>query len=162
MPDPDVQPNDAMTNASDLYLAMLKAIRSRDFDSLRKLFGPESIQMSGDGVEQRGPESVVGEVETFTTAFPDLTIEIRRQYAPDDNVSAIEYTVSGTQEGSMEERAPTGREISVVTCSVLEARDGVIVRPSWRSSASSERAASRNTPSRFEGIGILEGTSSGR
>ncbi|MFW5972844.1 MAG: ester cyclase [Bacteroidota bacterium] len=76
------------------------------------------------------PEAVVDEVEMFTTAFPDLTVEIRKQHVPYDSVSVIEYTFSGTHEGHLKELGPTGREISVVVCSVLEAQDGPIVRES--------------------------------
>jgi predicted ester cyclase len=117
-----------MTNAADLHTAMFDAIQARDFDTLRGLFDSRSAHISGDGIEKRGPDPVVNEVTMFTTAFPDLTITIRRQHVAADTVSVIEYTFSGTHDGELEGLAPTGRKVSVVACSVLEADGDTIKR----------------------------------
>ena len=117
-----------MPTASDLHKAMFDAIQARDFDALKGLFGSRSVHVSGDGVEKHGPDPVIGEVSMFTTAFPDLTITIRHQHVPDDSVSVIEYTFSGTHRGELEGLSPTGRQVSVVACSVLEAKGGKVAR----------------------------------
>jgi steroid delta-isomerase-like uncharacterized protein len=117
-----------MTTAAELHTAMFGAIQARDFDAMRGLFDSNSVHVSGDGVEKRGPEPIVEEVTMFTTAFPDLTITVRRQHVPEDTVSIIEYTFSGTHRGDLEGLAPTGRKIAVVACSVLEADGGTIKR----------------------------------
>jgi len=117
-----------MTTAADLHTAMFDAIQARDFDTLQGLFDSRSVHVSGDGVEKRGPDPVVDEVTTFTTAFPDLIVTIRRQHVSDDTVSVIEYTFSGTHHGDLGGLAPTGKKIAVVACSVLEADSGTIKR----------------------------------
>ena len=117
-----------MTTAAELHKAMFDAIQQRDFEALRRLFGSGSVHVSGDGAEKRGPEPVIAEVRIFTTAFPDLTVTIRRQHVPDDNVSVIEYSFSGTHHRDLEGLAPTRKPISMVACSVLEAQGGTIRR----------------------------------
>ena len=117
-----------MRTAADLHTAMFDAIQARDFDALQGLFDARSVHVSGDGVEKRGPDPIVDEVTMFTTAFPDLNITIRRQHVPDDTVSVVEYTFSGTHRGALEGLAPTGWKISVVACSVLESDGGTIAR----------------------------------
>jgi steroid delta-isomerase-like uncharacterized protein len=117
-----------MSTAAELHQAMFAAIQARDFDALRRLFGPQSVHVSGDGVEKVGPEPLIAEVSKFTTAFPDLTITIGRQHASGETVSIIEYTFSGTHLGELQGFQPTGERISVVACSVLEAAGGTIRR----------------------------------
>ncbi len=119
-----------MTSAAELHRAMFEAIRARDHETLRGLFHPRATHTSSDGRPTTGPEPVVAEVEGFVTGFPDLTIDIRHQHAPDPATSIIEYTFRGTHHGLLEDIPPTGKTIAVVACSVLEARDGVIERES--------------------------------
>jgi steroid delta-isomerase-like uncharacterized protein len=117
-----------MTTAAELHQTLFAAIQARDFDTLRRLFHRDSIHTSGDGVQQIGAEAVVDEVKSFVTPFPDLTLTIREQFVPDESVSVIEYTFSGTHQGPLGDVAPTGKKISVIACSVLEAREGKIIR----------------------------------
>ncbi len=117
-----------MTTAAELHRTMFAAIQERDFDTLKRIFHRDSIHTSGDGVQQIGGEAVVDVLKSFLTPFPDLTITIREQFAPDESVSIIEYTFSGTHQGPLEDVAPTGKKISVIACSVLEAREGKIIR----------------------------------
>jgi steroid delta-isomerase-like uncharacterized protein len=117
-----------MATAAELHRSMFEAIGQRDYDRLRGLFATDAIHTSGDGVEKRGPEPVLEEVKGFTTAFPDLEITVRQQLEPSESHSVIEYTFSGTHRGDLEGLAPTGRSVSVIACSVLEAKDGAITR----------------------------------
>ena len=119
-----------MTSAAELHRAMFDAIQARDDEALRELFSPRATHTSSDGEPTTGPEPVIAEVDGFVTAFPDLTIDIRHQHAPDPATSIIEYTFRGTHQGPLEDIQPTGRTIAVVACSVLEANDGVIERES--------------------------------
>jgi steroid delta-isomerase-like uncharacterized protein len=117
-----------MTTAAELHQTLFAAIQERDFDTLRRIFHRDSIHTSGDGIQKKGAEAVVDEVESFLTPFPDLTLTIREQFVPDESVSIIEYTFSGTHQGPLDDVAPTGKKISVIACSVLEAREGKIIR----------------------------------
>jgi steroid delta-isomerase-like uncharacterized protein len=117
-----------MTTAAELHNAMFDAIQARDFKNLHKLFDAHSVHVSGDGVAVFGPDPVIAEVEKMTSAFPDLAITIRNQHVPDHTVSVIEYSFSGTHRGTLEGLQPTGRTVSVVACSILEAEGDRIVR----------------------------------
>jgi len=117
-----------MPNAAELHRTLFHSIRARDFDALGHLYHPDCVYRIGDGVEKTGPAAVVGDVQAFTTAFPDLTIEIKRQVAPSDEVSVVEYVFSGTHDGPLDSLQATGRRIEVVACSVIDARDDQIVR----------------------------------
>ncbi len=117
-----------MPNAADLHREMFNAIQKRDYETIRSLFMPRSIHVSGDGIEKAGPDPVVAEVETFTTAFPDLTIMIRRHHVPSNQVSIIEYAFEGTHLGELDGLPPTNEKVSVVACSVLETDGEMIAR----------------------------------
>ena len=117
-----------MQNAAELHRALFEAITSKDFDKIRELFHPDCIYMVGDGTERKGVEVPLNSAEMFTNAFPDLTIDIRRQYTPSDTLSITEYIFSGTHKGELEGTPATGKKIAVVACSVMKARDGRIIR----------------------------------
>jgi steroid delta-isomerase-like uncharacterized protein len=116
-----------MPNVAELHRAVYEAINARDLERLREIYHADCVYVTGDGVEQRGVDAVLAAVTTFTGAFPDLAIEIRRQHAAGDDVSIVEYTFAGTHRGELEGIAATGKAIEVVSCSVVEVRDGRIV-----------------------------------
>lgn len=117
-----------MLDAAELHRALYQAITSKDFDMIGELYHPECIYMVGDGVEMRGADVPLGAVKAFTSALPDLSIDIRQQYLPKDGVSIVEYIFSGTHRGELEGIPATGKKVAVVACSIMEARDGKIVR----------------------------------
>jgi steroid delta-isomerase-like uncharacterized protein len=117
-----------MPNAAEIHRAVFDAIPSQNFAKLRELYHPDTIYMTGDGAEQQGADFALGAAEAFTTAFPDLTIKLRRQYVPSHDVSIIEYTFSGTHKSELEGIPATGKKIAVIACSVIEVQDGKIVR----------------------------------
>jgi steroid delta-isomerase-like uncharacterized protein len=116
-----------MQSKAEVHRAVYEAVESRDFDRLREIYHPDCRYSTGDGVEQRGVDAVLASVDTFTSAFPDLAIEVQHQHLPGESVSIVEYTFSGTHEGELEGIPPTGRRMAVVACSVAEIRDGRIV-----------------------------------
>ncbi len=117
-----------MQSMAQLHRAVYEAVQSRDFDRLREIYHADCSYTTGDGVEQRGVDAVLASVETFTSAFPDLTIEIRHHHLPSESVSIIEYTFAGTHRGELEGIPATGRRMEVVACSVAEMDDGQIHR----------------------------------
>lgn len=116
-----------MANTAELHREMLDAVTERDFDKLRDLCHADYVYMSGDGVEQKGADAGVAVAEMYSTAFPDLSFEIRNQYAVDD-VSVLEITARGTHEADLEGIPPTGRRVEVVVCNIIETQDGKIYR----------------------------------
>jgi len=116
-----------MQKAADLHREMFAAAEAHDFERMRDLFADDYVYVGTDGVEQ-GVDASVAVAETFTSAFPDLRIEIRHQHAPSDGVSIVEIVVRGTHQGDLEGIAPTGKAVEVVGCNVIEAENGKIVR----------------------------------
>ncbi len=117
-----------MDEIAQLHRSVFAAVEAKDPERVTEIYHPDAVYMTTDGDEHPAREVVPEIIRTFTGAFPDLRIEIRRQHLAGDGVSVIEYTFSGTHEGELEGIAPTGREMEVVACSVAEARDGWIVR----------------------------------
>ncbi|KAA0233539.1 MAG: Aklanonic acid methyl ester cyclase DnrD [Acidimicrobiales bacterium] len=117
-----------MANAAELHRQMLDAVLDRDFDKLRDLCHADYVYAGGDGVEQKGADAGVAVAETYSTAFPDLSFEIRSQYEFDGDVSVLELTARGTHEAELEGIPPTGRRVEVVVCNIIEIQDGKIYR----------------------------------
>lgn len=117
-----------MSNAATLHRRYLEAAIARDFDAIRKLYHPDFVYMSGNGVEQKGAEAGIAVVDTYTTAFPDLRFDIRHQFAPDFETSIIEFTAYGTHRAELEGIPATGKTVEVVVCNIIEARDEKIYR----------------------------------
>lgn len=117
-----------MVHAAELHRKLFDAIQSRDLSTIQALLHPDCIYRVGDGIEQEGPEAVIESVRAFTTAFPDLSIDVQRQFEPSDDVSIIEYVFSGTHRGQLETYPATGRRVEVVACSIIDAHDGQIAR----------------------------------
>jgi hypothetical protein len=72
-----------MSNA--LHRKVYEAVNARYFEAIRRLYHDRCSYMTGDGDPQRGVEAVVDAVTEFTSAFPDLEIDIKNQYASSDN-----------------------------------------------------------------------------
>jgi steroid delta-isomerase-like uncharacterized protein len=117
-----------MADAARLHAEMFEVAFARDFGRLRDLYHPDYVYMSGDGVEQPGADAGVAVAETYTTAFPDVAFELRRQYAPSDDVSIIEFTASGTHRAPLGDIPATGKRVTISACNVIETRDGKIFR----------------------------------
>lgn len=117
-----------MPDAAALHREMFDAVTSRDFSRLRSLYHPDYTYTSGDGVEQKGADAGVAVAETYMTAFPDMTMEIREQFAPSDTVSIIEFTARGTHKEALEGIPATGKQVEVVVCNVVETAEGKILR----------------------------------
>jgi steroid delta-isomerase-like uncharacterized protein len=116
-----------MADVAGLHREMFDAVMSRDFERLRDLCHPDYVYMSGDGEEQKGADAAVAVAQLYLSAFPDMRMEIRNQVAQGD-VSVIEITARGRHDGPLGDIPATGREIEVVVCNVITARDGKIVR----------------------------------
>ena len=116
-----------MPDAATIQRQMFAAVERRDFDRLRELAHPDYTYIGGDGVEQAGADAAVAVAELYTTAFPDLSFEVRASYAPSDDVAILELVARGTHTGPLGDIPPTGRTAEVVGCNVVEARDGRII-----------------------------------
>jgi steroid delta-isomerase-like uncharacterized protein len=116
-----------INDAATLQKEMLAAIERGDLERLRELFHPDYTYTGTDGVEH-GAEGGLAVAELYTTAFPDLSFEVRASHAPSVEVAIIEVVCRGTNTGPLEDIPPTGKRAEVVACNVVEMRDGKIHR----------------------------------
>jgi steroid delta-isomerase-like uncharacterized protein len=117
-----------MSDAATIQREMFAAIEDRDLDRLRELFHPDYAYTGTDGVEHAGAEAGLAVAERFTTAFPDLSFEVRASHAVGDDVAVVEIVARGTHTGPLDGIPPTGRRLEGVGCNVIEVRDGKIHR----------------------------------
>lgn len=117
-----------MTAAATLQREMFAAIESRDLERLRAMYHPDYAYTGTDGVEHAGVEAGLAVAEQFTTAFPDLSFEVRASHPVTDEVAVVEVVARGTHTGPLDGIAPTGRRLEGVGCNVVEIRDGLILR----------------------------------
>jgi steroid delta-isomerase-like uncharacterized protein len=116
-----------MADAAGIHVEMLECVNKRDLARFRELLHPDYTYTGADGVEHEGPDAGVGVVETFTTAFPDLILNLNQHHSCGE-VSVIEFTARGTHHAALEAIPPTGKSIEVVVCDVVEVRDGKVYR----------------------------------
>lgn len=116
-----------MIPAMEMHKEMADAWNRRDMNRLKSLMHPGYTYTGGDGKELTGPEAGLGIAQMFATAFPDGRLEVRRTYALGDTAIA-EMVGRGTHRGEMMGVAPTGRQVEIMICNVVELRDGKIYR----------------------------------
>ena len=114
-----------MPDAAAIAREYLEGWNRRDWARWRELFHPNYTYTGGDGQVQKGPEAGMAVGQMFATAFPDGKLEIQRIHAVGD-VAVTEFIGRGTHRGDLMGIAPTGRQISVPICNVIEVRDGKI------------------------------------
>ena len=61
----------------------------------------------------------------FANAFPDGKIDVRSIHAA-GNVAIVESVGRGTHTGDLMGIAPTGRQVTLPMCGIIEVRDGKI------------------------------------
>ncbi|MDZ4279110.1 MAG: ester cyclase [Dehalococcoidia bacterium] len=114
-----------MSDPASIAREYLKAAPSRDWDTCRRLFHPQYSYTGGDGQRQEGAEAGIAVADMYTSAFPDVKLEIKQIHVTGD-VAIVEFVASGTHQGDLMGIAPTGRKMSIPVCLVLEIRDGKI------------------------------------
>lgn len=99
-----------------------------DSDIIDELVSDEFIQHDPIAGEVRGPDELKETVESFQTAFPDLTFTVNHMVAENDIVSS-HFTVSGTHEGSFPDLDldPTGKEFEIDGMEFDRVEDGKLV-----------------------------------
>ena len=117
-----------MTTAAELQRRTFELIQARQVSDLRDLYHPDYVYRGSDGIEQKGAEAGLAVAELYTTAFPDLAMEIVGQHAPSDDVAILEIVARGTHTGPLGDIPPTGKSVEVVVCNVVEAVDGKVHR----------------------------------
>jgi steroid delta-isomerase-like uncharacterized protein len=114
-----------MSDAASIARDYTDAWNRRDWARWRELFHPQYTYTGGDGQLQKGPEVGMAVGQMFATAFPDGRIDVQSIHAA-GNVAIVEFTGRGTHKGDLMGIAPTGRQITIPVCDILEIRDGKI------------------------------------
>jgi len=114
-----------MSDVASIAREYSDAWNRRDWARWRELFHPQYTYTGGDGQLQKGPEAGMAVGQMFATAFPDGKCDVQSIHAA-GNVAIVEFIGRGTHNGDLMGIAPTGRQISIPVCDILEIRDGKI------------------------------------
>lgn len=100
-----------MASAADVLQRYLGAIDAHDLNEVRACLAP-GTEVVAPGVELHGEEQVLGWIQVFVSAFPDLRHEVRSVLEVNGGYAA-EVRFSGTHTGPLAspggEIGPTGR-----------------------------------------------------
>ena len=116
-----------VTAASELFNEYIRAILAKDWSKMETLLHPQYVYVGSNGEEHGGAAAARAQAEPFVTAFPDLQMEVKREYAAGDT-SVFEFIAKGTHKGDLMGMAPTGKSVTMPVCNVIEVRDGKIYR----------------------------------
>ena len=114
-----------MSDAASIASEYNDAWNRRDWARWRELLHPEYTYTGGDGQVQKGPEAGLAMGQMFANAFPDGKGDIQKITATGD-IAIVEFIGRGTHTGDLMGIAPTGRQVTVPVCDILEIRDGKI------------------------------------
>jgi len=103
----------------------LDAIIRHDFGKIRQMVHQQYSYTAGNGQRQEGPSASVAVAEMYTSAFPDMKLDIKQMYSAGDIV-VTEFIASGTHRGELMGIEPTNHKASIPVCNVTEFRDGLI------------------------------------
>jgi len=116
-----------MSDPATIAREYFEAWNRRDWARSRELYHPGFTYTGGDGQVQTGPDAGIALLQMWANAFPDGKIDIQRIHSVGDNVAVGEFVARGTHKGDLMGIAPTGRQITIPVCNVIEVRDGKII-----------------------------------
>ena len=115
-----------MSDAASIAREYSEAWNRRDWAKWRELLHPQYTYTGGDGQVQKGPEAGLAIGQMFGSAFPDGKSDIQKITASGD-IAIVEFIGRGTHTGDLMGIAPTGRQVTIPVCDILEIRDGKII-----------------------------------
>lgn len=105
-----------------------EAWNSHDVENVLRFYSPEYI---GDDVGQpallRGHAGVRAMLDAYWNAFPDLHFVCKDCIMQDSRLVAV-WLAEGTHQGTIMKIPPTGHKVEVRGMSILDVKDGLIVR----------------------------------
>ena len=114
-----------MNDSANIMRQYVEAMNGHDIDKIRQLFHPQYSYTGGDGKKHEGIEAGINVATLYMNAFPDMKLEVKNSFAAGD-VCITEFIGRGTQKGRFLDVAPTGRQVIIPVCDVVECRDGKI------------------------------------
>ena len=115
-----------MSDPASIAREYLEGWNRRDWARWRELFHPQYTYAGGDGQVQKGPQVGLDLGQMYAAAFPDGKLEIKHLHSVGDNLAIVEFVARGTHEGELMGIAPTGRQVTLPMCGIIEVRDGKI------------------------------------
>ncbi|MDQ3929522.1 MAG: ester cyclase [Chloroflexota bacterium] len=109
-----------------------ETFNARDWEAAVALCTPDvELVTVPTGRSGYGAEGVRQFLQGWAAAFPDSRVETTKIIA-DDHSAMLEFTGAGTHGGPLQtpngDIPPTGRQVAVQFCQILELRDGKIAR----------------------------------
>jgi steroid delta-isomerase-like uncharacterized protein len=98
----------------------------KKIDTIDRLFASDGLAHGLAGEVMRGPAAFRPFYQTFSTAFPDLHIEVLRAVVQGDTV-VLHNRVTGVHSGGSLGFDPTGRNVIFEGTSIIRVVDGKIV-----------------------------------
>ena len=112
-----------MSDPGTIAREYLEGWNRRDWARWRELLHPQYTYTGGDGQLQKGPEAALAVGQMFANAFPDGRIDVQQVHAVSENLAVAEFVARGTHQGDLMGIAPTGRQITIPVCTIIEVRD---------------------------------------
>ena len=111
------------------YAEMINAAwNSHDMEKVLSLYAPECTSDDvGQASRLRGREGLRILLNTYWRGFPDLVFKVTDTVVQDSRL-AIAWVAEGTHQGPMMNIPPTGRKVQVRGVSIIDVRDGLVVR----------------------------------
>src|ERR1043165_1613008 len=89
--------------------------------ALEEILAPDFVIHIPDDYE--GVDGLLGMVQVFRSAIPDMTVTVDHQFADGDYV-ASRFTVRGTHDGELFGAAPTKRQVVLTGITISRCQDG--------------------------------------
>lgn len=106
----------------------LEAFNNHDVDGVVTEFDEDATFSDPPNDEPLGKAELPVYFEELFGAFPDVKVEVKQSFVSSDG-AALEWTYTGTHEGSINDIPPTGEEITLPGVSIIAVSDDGIT--SW-------------------------------
>jgi ketosteroid isomerase-like protein len=117
-----------MAQLTEQVREYFRALDAGEFDRAEEMLAPD-CDFEAPGFSARTPESIMGWIQAFMVAFPDVRHDLAA-IAADGDIACVELRIRGTHTAPLAsptgEVAPTGRAIDLRVADVLRVRDGRI------------------------------------
>jgi predicted ester cyclase len=111
-----------MNDSANVMKQYLEAMNGQDIQKIRQLLHPQYSYTGSDGKRQEGIEAGIAVASMYMNAFPDMKLDVKHSYAVGD-VVVTEFIGRGTHKGKIMDIAPTGRQVAIPVCNVVEVRE---------------------------------------
>lgn len=109
---------------------MMNALGSGDVGAISDYFSPDLVWHGGSFGTINGRDALLSLIDSFLSAFPDLSVSVEAILADGDDVT-VRYTWKGTHREPFQGIPPTGKQVSVFGISIYRIRDGKITEEWW-------------------------------